>query len=44
VSAALTTEKLTEMGVAVAVEQQDIEEVAAAFLATIQLPAASPAA
>ena len=44
VSAALTTEKLTEMGVAVAVDQKDIEDVAAEFLAAIQLPAASPAA
>ncbi len=43
VSAALTTEKLTEMGVAVAVDQKDIEDVAAEFLAAIQLPAASPA-
>jgi hypothetical protein len=31
------------MGYAHAVEQEDIEDVAAEFLATIQLPAASPA-
>lgn len=36
VSAALTTEKLTEMGVAVAVDQEDIEDVAADFLASLE--------
>jgi len=43
-SAALTTEVLTEMGVKVAVDQQDIEDVAAEFIAAIQLPAGTPAA
>ncbi len=42
-SAALTTKKLTEMGVKVAVDQADIEDVAAEFIAAVQLPAASPA-
>jgi len=44
VSAMLTTEKLTELGVKIAVDQEDVEDVAKAFLATIQLPAGSPAA
>jgi osmoprotectant transport system substrate-binding protein len=44
VSDALTTEKLTELGVRVAVDQEDIEDVAAEFLASIQMPAESPAA
>lgn len=41
-SAALTTEALTEMGVKVAVEQQDIEAVAAEFIAAVS-SMASPA-
>jgi osmoprotectant transport system substrate-binding protein len=44
ISAAITTEKLTEMGVKHAIDQVDIEDVAAEFLAGIQLPAGSPAA
>lgn len=43
-SAALTTEKLTELGVKIAVDQADIEDVAAEFVASVQVPAASPAA
>ncbi|MFN8621617.1 MAG: glycine betaine ABC transporter substrate-binding protein [Chloroflexota bacterium] len=43
VSALITTDALTQMGVKVAVDQADIEDVAKEFLATIQLPAASPA-
>lgn len=42
-SAAMTTEKLTEMGVKIAIDQADIEDVAAEFIAAVQLPAASPA-
>jgi len=42
-SAALTTEKLTELGVKIAVDQADIEDVAAEFIAAVQVPAASTA-
>jgi osmoprotectant transport system substrate-binding protein len=44
VSARLTTEILTELGVKVAVDQEDIADVAAEFLAGAGEPAASPAA
>jgi osmoprotectant transport system substrate-binding protein len=38
VSATITTEVLTELGVKVAVEQQDIEDVAAEYLASLAAP------
>ena len=44
ISAAMTTEKLLELGVRVGVDNEDLADVAAEFLAGIQLPAGSPAA
>ena len=45
VSTQLTTEILTELGVRVAVDQEDVDDVAADFLASIgAVPAESPAA
>jgi osmoprotectant transport system substrate-binding protein len=45
VSAQLTTEILTELGVRIAVDQEDVEDVAADFLVSIgAVPAESPAA
>jgi osmoprotectant transport system substrate-binding protein len=44
ISAAMTTEKLLELGVRVGVDNEDLADVAAEFLAAIQLPAGSPAA
>jgi osmoprotectant transport system substrate-binding protein len=44
VSAELTTDVLTELGVRIAVDQEDVEDVAADFLASLAAPGESPAA